>query len=202
MFFPIRIAPTPGLGFTGGPEFQTDIKNAQNGREYRNADWLMCRHKYTCPFNNISNDAYLTIKEVFLVVMGRNHSFLHKDWADFEAVNSHFGRGDGVATEFQLYKTSQVGAATYLRKITKPVLAGFTVSINGVVQTDTFTVDQLTGVVTFGTPPAENAALTWSGQFDVQVRFDTDYLPWSLDDRNDAGYVSNGSIDLYEVIDE
>lgn len=201
MFFPIRIPPTPGLGFTGGPEFQTDIKNAQNGREYRNADWVLCRHKYTCPFANISNAAYLTIKEVFLVVMGRNHSFLHKDWADFEAVNARFGTGDGATRVFQLKKISTVGAATYERIITKPVFEGFVVRVNGALGVPA-AVDTLTGLVTFVTAPAEGAVLTWSGTFDVQVRFDIDYLPWSLDDRNNDDYVANGSIDLFEVIDE
>lgn len=201
MFIPIRIAPTPGLTAMGGPEFQTDIKNAQNGREYRNADWAMCRHKYSYPFNNISNDAYLSIKEVFLIVMGRTHSFLHKDWADFEAVNSGFGEGDGTTRVFQLYKTSSLGGAQYRRRITKPVLDGLTVKINGATASS-FSVDVLTGLVTFETAPALHAELTWSGQFDVQVRFDIDYLPWSLDDRNDAGYVTNGSIDLFEVLDE
>lgn len=201
MFFPIRIPPTPGLGFTGGPEFQTDIKNAQNGREYRNADWVLCRHKYTCPFANISNAAYLTIKEVFLVVMGRNHSFLHKDWADFEAVNASFGTGDGTTTVFQLSKISSLGGGTYTRVITKPILAGLIVRQNGTQRTDIL-VDVLTGLVTFLSAPPNDAVLTWTGEFDVQVRFDIDYLPWSLDDRNNDDYVANGSIDLYEVIDE
>lgn len=201
MFFPIRIPPTPGLGFTGGPEFQTDIKNAQNGREYRNADWAVCRHKYTCPFQNISNDAYLSIKEVFLIVMGRNHTFLHKDWADFEAVNARFGTGDGTTKVFQLSKLSSQGGGTYTRVITKPVLEGFTVKLNGTLAGG-YALDVLTGLVTFTVAPALDAVLTWGGLFDVQVRFDIDFLPWSLDDRNDDGYVANGSVDLIEVLDE
>lgn len=200
MFYPIRIAPTPGLGFTGGPEFQTDIKNAQNGREYRNGDWAICRHKYTCPFLNISNDAYLSIKEVFLVVRGRLHTFLHRDWGDYTATNENFGTGDGTTTMFQLQKTSTVGSATYDRVITKP-FGEITVKVNGVI-TGFYTADFNTGLITFNTPPSTGSHLTWTGEFDVQVRFDIDFLPFSLDDRNNDGYVTNGSVDLIEVLDE
>lgn len=200
MFYPIRIAPTPGLGFTGGPEFQTDIKNAQNGREYRNGDWAICRHKYTCPFLNISNDAYLSIKEVFLVVRGRLHTFLHRDWADYTAVNERFGVGDGTNKIFQLRKTSTLGSATYDRLITKPS-GTVLVKANGTAASG-YLVEPTTGVVTFSTAPGDNVVLTWTGEFDVQVRFDIDFLPFSLDDRNNDGYVTNGSVDLIEVLDE
>lgn len=203
MFFPIRIPPTPAMGFTGGPEFQTDIKNAQNGREYRNGDWAICRHKYTCPFQNISNDAYLSIKEVFLITRGRLHTFLHKDWADFEAAASQFAVADGTTVAYQLKKMSQIGAATYERVITKPQLEGFSLTINGVLQSpSSYLLEVLTGVVTFNTAPPTGTVLRWSGMFDVQVRFDIDFLPWSLDDKNNDGYVANGSVDLIEVIDE
>lgn len=200
-FFPIRIAQCPGFGFTGGPEFQTDIKNAQNGREYRNGDWVLCRHKYTVPFLNVTDEAYLAIKEVFLIVRGRLHSFLHKDWADFHASNAAFGVGDGATTVFQLSKISTQGAGAYTRVITKPVLDGLTVRQNGTLRTDIL-VDVLTGLVSFNTAPPNHAVLTWTGEFDVQVRFDIDYLPFSLDNANADGYLQNGSIDLIEVIDE
>lgn len=200
-FYPISIAQCPGFGFTGGPEFQTDIKNAQNGREYRNGDWAITRHKYSVSFLNITDDAYLAIKEVFLVVRGRLHSFLHKDWADYQADNSHFGTGDGTTVTFQLSKTSVVGSATYTRTINKPVASTLQVYVNGVQNVDIL-LDSLTGLVTFLTAPADNAALTWSGEFNVQVRFDIDYLPFSLDNANASGYLQNGSVDLLEVLDE
>lgn len=200
MFYPIHITACPGFGFTGGPEFQTDIKNAQNGREYRNGDWAVTRHKYSVPFNNIDEEQYLNIKEVFLVVRGRLHTFLHKDWADHTATDAKFGVGNGSQTVFQLRKVSTVGAATYDRVITKPS-GTIKVYVNG-VQTTGFALDPLTGVVTMDSAPANTAVLTWSGEFDVQVRFDIDYLPFSLDNANAGGYFSNGTLDLLEVLDE
>lgn len=204
-FYPIRIAPIPGFGFVGGPNFMTNVQSIANGKEKRNADWDICRHKYTAPFKNVSEAAYIAIKEVFLVVRGKAHTFLHRDWGDFKAVNAAFGTGDGTTTVFQLRKVSTVGAGTYERVITKPNSAAplelpFSVKVAGV--TTGVAVDDTTGLVTFASAPASGAALTWSGEFDVQVRFDTDYLPFSLDDANTGGYVTNGSIDLYEVLGE
>lgn len=200
-FYSIRIAQCPGFGFTGGPEFQTDIKNAQNGREYRNGDWVLCRHKYTVPFLNVTDEAYLAIKEVFLVVRGRLHTFLHKDWADYQATDARFGVGDGVTGTFQLSKITTLGAGSYTRVITKPVLSTLVVMINGEPTTD-YIIDVLTGLVTFLSAPSLHDELTWTGEFDVQVRFDIDYLPFSLDNANAGGFLQNGSIDLFEVVDE
>jgi uncharacterized protein (TIGR02217 family) len=199
MFYPIQIQQIPGLGFVGGPEFSTNVKALQSGREKRNADWSVCRHKYTCPFKNISGAAYLAIKEVFLVCRGQLHTFLHRDWGDFNASNASFGTGDGVTTVFQLSKISNVGIATYTRIITKPDVDA-AVMVAGVAASPE--IDAATGLVTFAAPPALGAALTWSGTFYVQVRFDVDSLPFSLDDINPGGYVTNGSLDLIEVLDE
>lgn len=201
MFYAIQIPPTPGFGFTGGPEFQTNVQNIASGREKRNAEWSICRHKYTAPFLNISNDAYLTVKRVFLVMRGRTHTFLHRDWGDFTAANEPFGLGDGSTTVFQLRKTSDLGGgATYDRVITKPD-AGVAVKVNGVAATGV-SVSQLDGSVAFSSAPANGAVLTWSGEFFVHVRFDMDYLPFSLDDKNAGGFITNGSVDLLEVLDE
>lgn len=208
MFYPIRIPPTPGFGFTGGPEFQTNVQNIASGREKRNAEWSICRHKYTAPFHNVPEDAYRSIKAVFLIMRGKTHTFLHRDWGDFTAVNETFGIGDGVTTVFQLSKMSSVlgfPAATYTRVVTKPNVSA-PLDIPLVIKADgsvvSPSVSELDGSVAFGSPPASGAVLTWSGEFDVQVRFDIDYLPYSLDDRNPGGYVTNGSVDLIEVLDE
>lgn len=202
MFYAVEIAACPGFGFTGGPEFNTNVQTLANGSESRNADWAICRHKYTAPFNSIDDTAYAAIKTVFLLTRGRCHTFLHKDWGDFVAVNEPFGKGDGTTTTFQLSKTSTMPgtSATYQRTITKPV-AGVKVYVNGALTGAA--VDSLTGLVTFAAAPAANAVLTWTGEFRVHVRFDTDSLPFNLQSIfRDGGYARNGSIDLIEVLNE
>ena len=200
-FYAIEIAQIPGFTFQGGPEFSTNVQNLQSGAESRNADWAQCRHKYTAPFLNITNAAYLAIKDVFLVCQGKTHSFLHKDWGDYLANDAQFGIGDGATKVFQLSKVSKVAgtSATYTRVVNKP-LVGATFKVNGVPTAATY--DIYTGLVTFAAAPADGAVLTWTGEFRVQVRFDIDYLPFTLDDKSGNTFIMNGSIDLYEVINE
>ncbi len=198
-FYATQIPPAAAFGFQGGPEFSTNIKSMASGREKRNGEWLQCRHKYSCPFQNITNDNYLLIKAVHLGMRGQLHSFLFLDSADYQASNEQFGIGDGTTTVFQLSKTANAGGgATYTRTITKPNTdLGVIVRVNGVVTAAA--VDPLTGLVTFSAAPANGAVLSWTGNFYVQVRFDNDSLPFSIDNKSGSTYIQNGSIDLIEV---
>jgi uncharacterized protein (TIGR02217 family) len=201
-FYAVEIAACPGFGFEGGPEFSTNIQNIANGNESRNADWAVCRHKYTAPFNNLDDESYAAIKTVFLLTRGRCHTFLHKDWGDFTASNEPFGTGDGSTKVFQLKKVSRLNGtgATYERTITKPV-SGVKIYVDGVLTGAS--VNTATGEVTFTNAPANNAKLTWTGEFRVHVRFDIDYLPFSLASAFSNGqYARNGSVDLIEVLNE
>lgn len=199
MFYPIQIEACPGFGWVGAPSFQTNVQSLANGREKRNAEWSICRHHFTAPYKNITDDAYRAIKKVFLICRGRTHTFLHKDWADFRATDEQFGIGDGTTTAFQLSKVSSDGGGSYTRTIDKPV-AGVVVKVNGVVTPAS--VSSLDGSVAFSSPPANAAVLTWTGEFLVHVRFDIDSLPFSLDDKGRNGFFTNGSVELIEVIDE
>lgn len=201
-FYAIEIPACPGLNFSGGPEFSTNIQALANASESRNADWDICRHKYTAPFNNITDAAYLAIKDVFLICRGRAHTFLFKDYSDFKATDAQFAIGDGATKVFQLQKLSIVAgtSATYQRLITKP-LVGATFTANGVAVGAA--LDTNTGLVTFANAPAIGVVLRWSGEFRVHVRFDIDYLPFTLSDAlQGGGYANNGSIDIIEVLNE
>lgn len=202
MFIQAEIDPTPGLGFTCGPEFNTNIQTLANGRESRNAEWDIARHFFTLPFKNITAAQYRLIKRMHLLCRGRCHTFLQRDWGDFEAVDEPFGTGDGATLNFQLSKLSidTHSGAEYLRVVTKPDAETVIVKVNGVPAAAT--VFELTGIVAFGVAPPMSAVLTWSGEFFVQVRFDNDKLPYSIDDKNAADFITNGTIDLIEVIGE
>lgn len=199
-FYAMQIEPTPGFGFSGGPTFQTRIDPLASGNEKRNVDWPVCRHRYTAPFNNIPNDAYLAIKRVFLICRGRAHTFLFRDWGDFTAADDVFGTGDGVETVFQLSKLStDVSGGTYLRTVTKP--DGVVVTkVGGTITAAT--VNPAAGTVTFNDAPADGAVLTWTGRFFVHVRFDTDSLPFTLDNKSGGTFITNGSVELLEVLNE
>lgn len=190
------LGPCPGFGWQGGPEFSTQIVDLASGRERRNALWAQARHKFEAPFRNIKRDAYRRIKQMHLTCHGRLHAFRFRDELDHAAHDDVFAVGDGVATVFQLAKVSTIDGISYTRNC-------FAIKSASVLAGDDPAdpvIDMLRGTVTFAEPPAVGVELAWSGEFDVWVRFDQDYLPFSLDNANARGdKFINGSVTLIEV---
>ena len=100
------------------------------------------------------------------------------------ASNEVFGTGNGTATAFQLTMTydpqyiliGTEGSFFYVRAITLLATTPVIKSDNVIVPGSGYTISK-SGLVTFGTAPAVGKQLTWSGEFDVPCRFDTDSLP-------------------------
>ena len=188
-----RLGVCPGYGWEGGPEFQTRIITLLNGRERRNADWAQPRHRYSAPFLNISRDAFREIKRMFLVCQGQLHAFRFRDELDYQAQDEQFGVGDGTTTRFQLSKVSFVDEVAYSRNVYALTVPP-SVEVNG-AGVSALEADMDRGVIEFDVAPAAGALLTWSGEFDIWVRFSQDYLPFTLDNPD----ATNGSISLLEV---
>lgn len=187
------LEPCAAYGWEGGPQFRTNIVELQNGDEFRNADWAEARHVYTAPFQNITPEAFRALKRMFLVCRGMNHAFRFRDELDYQADDEVFGAGDATTTGFQLAKISEVDGFTYTRYVY--ALAGTpTITVNG-TPTTAFSVNERTGQIEFDTPPAAAAVLRWSGEFDIWVRFATDFLRFSLDNLQ----ATNGAIEAIEV---
>ena len=192
----VELAVCPAYGWQGGPEFETLVKRLRSGHERRRPLWGTVKHRYALPFQNIGSDEYLTdLKSIYLAAMGQAHSFLVKDFSDFEAVNEVFGVGDGDEVAFDLLKTYAVGAASYTRRILFPVDATF--YVNGTPADAEFDPDSRK--VVFDTAPADQAVLSWSGEFRVLVRFASDAFPMTIDNRMGDVYAMNGSVELMEV---
>lgn len=199
-FVNIELDICPAYGWQGGPEFNTRVVSLRNSHERRNANAGIGRHRFMLPFLNISESAYMTeIHSVFNAVRGRLHSFAVKDWTDHTATNESLGDAPTGSTAVQLTKTYTAGSASYVRDITKPV-SGAIIYENGTPKTGT--LDVLTGLFTPDDPWASEAVLTWSGQFRVPVRFNTDTLMSSIDNVRGDGYAINLSLELIEVFGE
>ena len=210
MAFPTyRLPPDVEEGAQGGPEFATVIQESVSGQEQRVKVWAKCRAKYDIGYSVLHSDdpvgSYRAVLSLFYAHNGRFRPFRFKDWGDYQADGTSFGVGTGSATAFQLSKTydpplillNTPGSFTYTREIyllaTTPVI-----KVNNVTQTVTtdYTIGA-TGLVTFTSPPTNGHALTWTGEFDIPVRFDVDYLPVNL---NVNSIAEIGSIPLREVI--
>jgi uncharacterized protein (TIGR02217 family) len=187
--FPLDIA----LKSAGGPERKTEIVVLGSGREERNARWANSRRRYDAGYGVKTLSALSAVVAFFEERRGMLYGFRWRDRLDqtsaapgsaIAPLDQVIGAGDGTTTTFQLVKTYGTVYAPYLRIITKPVPDTVRVAVAGteVAVGSAFTCDTTTGIVTFlsGHVPASGAAVTAGFQFDVPVRFDTDYLEVDL----------------------
>lgn len=165
-------------GFEGGPRYNTDIIELENGYEESDSQWNYARHEYSASFGDIDDDVRDHIIEVFHACRARAHQFMFKDWNDFTAENQPLAVNSGSSDPVQLYKTYQWGEAYTIRPIQalKPGTVSIRDASNNLVAG---TFDNLTGIFT---PTAAWGAgpYTWSGEFYVWVRFEADYNPMTI----------------------
>lgn len=189
-FHDIRFPDNISRGARGGPERRTQIVELANGEEERNSPWANSRRRYDAAYGIRRADDLAAVIAFFEARRGRLYGFRWKDWADHKSclpsaqpgpADQLIGQGDGIATEFQLVKAYTSGAQSWARVITKPVTGSVVIALGGVAQPSGWSVDLLTGIVTFAAPPASGVSVTAGFEFDVPVRFDTDELPVTLD---------------------
>lgn len=180
-------------GFEGGPTYSTQVVTLMNGSERRNATWDQPRHQYTTNFNNISKSSAQSLKQMFMVCRGQATAFRFQDPLDNEALNEDFAVGNGSTNSFQLAKVSIIDGVQYFRYIY--AVRNINIYINDILQTAGVTVDLNRGIVNFTTPPADGSIISWSGGFDIWVRFNTDVFAFTLDNPD----ATNGQLVLIEV---
>jgi uncharacterized protein (TIGR02217 family) len=163
-------------GSSGGPEYATDVVISQSGAEQRNVNWTQARARFNVA-HGVKTQAQLdALIAFFRARKGRAYGFRFKDWTDYNAIAQWIGTGDGTQTAFQLTKLYSSGGVNEYRTISKPVSGTVNIYKNAVLQTTGYTVNYVTGVVTFSTAPAASVLVTADFEFDVPVRFDTDRL--------------------------
>jgi uncharacterized protein (TIGR02217 family) len=190
-FHEIRFPLDVGLGSRGGPVRRTDIVTLASGREHRNARWAQSRRRYDAGLGIRTLDALHAVVAFFEERRGRLYGFRFRDRVDWRsgppsaapaATDQLIGTGDGLAKTFQLAKTYGGAHAPYARPIAKPVGGTVRVAVAGIEQSVglSFSCDPTTGLVTFAAAPPAGAPVTAGFEFDVPVRFDTDYLEVDL----------------------
>ena len=201
--FPLPLA----FGASGGPSRRIDITQLASGAEHRNTAHAQSRRRYNAGAGLKTVDEVYDLIEFFEARLGQLYSFRYRDPIDYKSrkpneiissTDQIIGRGDGMVQEFQLIKTYSDAAGAYERLITKPVLGSVKIAIDGAeISSSKFTVNELTGVISFNTAPSSEAVISAGFEFDVPVRFDTEQLDVSLEAFG-AGQVIN--VPLIEVL--
>jgi uncharacterized protein (TIGR02217 family) len=186
-FDEVRFPTDISYGSEGGPEFSTDVVELGSGYETRNINWTYPRERWNVAYGVKTRAQLQSLLAFFMARKGRAVGFRFKNHDDFEGATETLGTGDGVETEFQLYKHYVSGSGSLTRKITKPVDGTLHIFIDGdelspisPPATVNWTVDSTTGIVTFTNPPAEGEVVTATFEFDIPARFDTDHLAVNL----------------------
>jgi len=203
-FHDTRLPEEVEQGSSMGPVFSTTIFATASGFEQRNINWAQPRLAadlgYGLQFKDPSEakNNYSEIIAFFYARQGRAHSFRFKDWSDFAVGDTNdvttrqlIAVGDTVETQFQIIKTYTSGTITFDRTLTKIVSGTLRVWENDVevFSPGTWTVDLLTGIITFGSAPAA-VDIEVICEFDVPVRFTQDALVVSLQ-QVEAGEIPN-----------
>ena len=178
-FIDVRLNECMAYGFVGGPVWQTDITAMENGRERRNGRWMLPVQRFSASYANLRENARDEVRNAFYAARGRLHAFRVKDWSDFSAVSQPIIQ---VGAKWYLAKAYTLGSETAYRIIQRPLsatLAGGTGTVN--LQTG-----EVTGIT--GTP-------TWTGEFDVWCRFDSDSNAFTIGNWN----AHTADIELVEV---
>lgn len=203
MIHDVEIDISPAFGWQSNVVWNTEVVPVRYGREYRNAIWTRPKHSFILPFQNIpSLDYLLYLKSHFLAMRGQLYGFLGHDRSDDRAVGASLGDAPAGSAAVQLRKLSISGTAEYERIIERPVAGTVTVYQDGIAKAGT--PDPETGLFTPATAWTEGLPLTADFQFRVPVRFASDVLTMSIDDRfgGDGDYAMNGSVELLELFGE
>jgi len=167
------------VGAKARPRYKTDVIETDGGATVRNARWRY--PLFTFEFNlepgdPNSNDAESLHEfiDLFHCAGGQHETFRFRHWSDYQARAQPLATGDGVTTDFQLYRVYIRGAVSRRRKITRPVTGTVVGYVNGVESSTT--VDLTTGILTFAPAPAAGSTVTADFDFDIPVRFDSDEL--------------------------
>lgn len=172
------VLPTlPGMTFPveKTPSWKTIIQTATSGKETRIGYWSFPLWGWSLPFEFLRNDPANSHDELWPLVgffnlhFGAFDSWLFNDPDDNAVTNQAFGTGTGSATQFQLARTK----GGFVEPVTN-LNGSPTIKINGVVQGSGYSISN--GLVTFTSPPANGAALTWTGSFYWRCRFKEDAI--------------------------
>jgi len=173
-----RLPDDIALAASGGAEYSTNILTTICGHEQRNINWHSARARYDLAPALKNTEQLETLISFFRSHKGRGIGFRFRDWADYSADHELIALSDGMTTCYQLCKNYVSGNCIDKRTISKP--CPNSVKVFADTQPVAFTCDYTSGIITCEQPPKEGSKITASFEYDIPVRFDTDFLDLEL----------------------
>lgn len=199
-FHNVRLPDDIEVGATGGPSFLTNVVSLASGAEQRNESWQQSRVRWQISWgcqerDTVANDhdGYDRIMNFFQARRGRLHTFLFRDWSDYTATDEFVATGDGVQRLFHLIKTYGDDASDQIRYIIDPDWDTVVVKVGGVADNSWDPGEK--GTIVWPDGSAPTGEITWTGEFNTRVRFDSDDFNVTL------GAAAVGEIDSLSIIE-
>jgi uncharacterized protein (TIGR02217 family) len=183
----LRFPPAVSYGAYGGSSgWMTTVVSTDDGREYRLGKWGRSLGQWVVGHNLRRAVDWQILLALHRLSQGRFLPIRFQDWTDYTVVA---GEGTTIlnsAGQVQLAKVyslvDEISSVVYTntRPIYKPQLGSLTFASpsSGVI------VNYSTGVISG--PGVAAGTTTWTGMFDVAVRFDTDDVEFSVDKPGDV----------------
>lgn len=155
---------------------KTDIVTLDNGDEIRNARWKYNKLRFSASYVLLSDQSQNEITTAFYAARAQLFLFRFKDHGDFQATNEPLVVSAGTQAPVQLIKTYRFGPAK-AERIIQAIVSATVYADDGVAVPGS--LDTALGLFTPAFAWGEGA-YTWSGQFDVWVRFGSDQLDMTM----------------------
>jgi len=195
MFNETRLLDCVAYGSQFGQEFNTRIVTLKSGQERRNAQWSLPLGRYSILYQALDPADHAVVRAAHMASLGSAIPFRFKDWTDYQADQEVIGTATGDPQDLQLTKKYTFGTIDLTRTIKKPVAGTVTLYADGTEIG--VAVDTETGIVSFVADAGTE--ITWSGEFDVPVRFDSDRLDLDPAAKSGGNFLLTGDVDLSEV---
>lgn len=196
MFNESRLLDRVAYGSEFGHSYKTRIEELRSGVERRNAEWDLPLASCSLIFQNIDEDDHHIVIAAHHACKGMLIGLRVKDWSDYKAINEPIGFGTGAQETYQLTKTYTFGALSTAKKISKPVQGQVSVFADGSPVTPD-SIDYTTGIVTLTATSGQE--ITWTGEYDLPMRFDSDEISFSADNRSGGKLILNTDVQLVEL---
>ena len=183
----------PGQGFVmeKTPVWSTTVRTAASGRQVRASQCVTPTWRFKVAYefirDRITSAELAKLYGFFNTRQGQLGSFFYYDPTDNLVSNQQVAVANGIDTTYQLTRTVSPGTPYAFVEPVYILNGAPSVTVGGVAASG-FSIGEY-GQVVFSTPPAENAAIAWSGSFLFWCRFSQDTVSpaqmvaslWSLD---------------------
>jgi uncharacterized protein (TIGR02217 family) len=179
--------PSRTFTYTVSPTLSVTISSAASGNEFRNRNWSQFVLSINCQCGPRNEPEIEALRDFWYAVGATECGFRFKEWGDYKSCNktstpTPFDQPTqlipGSPGGYQLIKAYRAGERVQVRPILKPKTGTILIGDSGAPlsvkhEGTDYSIDYTTGLASVLFMPVGD--VTWGGEFDVPVRFDSEF---------------------------